>query len=298
MKRKPTLLIVGCGDVGLRVLRLWQGRGWRILALTSQAQRKAELRAAGAVVLTGNLDEPDSLRRLAGLADVVLHLAPPPGQGVQDPRTRHLLQALSRCARSPVLLYMSTTGVYGDCRGAWVAETRPVAPQTDRARRRVDAEQAVRAWGRRRGARATILRVPGIYALDRVGGDPRERVRRGSPSLVPEQDGWTNHIHADDLAQIVALATFRGSPGRVFHAVDDGDLRTGDHYDRVADRCGLPRPERITWELAQQRLTPMQLSFWAESRRLENRRMKRELRVRLRYPTVESALPSGAGKTA
>ena len=296
MKRKPTLLIVGCGDVGLRVLKLWHGRGWRVLALSSNPERRAELRAAGAVPLVGNLDEPRTLQRLAGLADLVLHLAPPPGQGRTDPRTRHLLQALSRRGSAtmlgaPALVYMSTSGVYGDCRGEWVTEARPVAPQTDRARRRVDAEQAVRAWGRRVQARTAILRVPGIYALDRVGGDPRERVRRGSPSLVPQQDGWTNHIHADDLARICLAAAFRGAHGRAYHAVDEGHLRTGEHYDLVADRCGLPRPRRITWEEAQATLSPMQLSFWAESRRLDGRRLREELRVRLRYPTVEAALP-------
>ncbi len=297
MKRRPTLLIVGCGDVGLRVLRELRRRGspWRVLALTSNPQRRAELREAGAIPLLGNLDDPASLGRLAGLADAVLHLAPPPLQGRSDPRTAHLLQALSRRSAPVHLVYMSTTGVYGDCQGQWVPETRPVNPQTDRARRRVDAEQRVRAWARRTGAVATVLRVPGIYALDRTGGDPRERVRRGTPSLVPEEDGYTNHIQADDLARITLAALHHGAPLRAYNSSDDGDLRTGDHYDRVADHCGLPRPPRITWPQAQLQLSPMQLSFWGESRRLVNRRMKLELGVRLCYPTVEAALNDGGG---
>jgi nucleoside-diphosphate-sugar epimerase len=252
------------------------------------------LRAAGAVPLIGNLDDPATLGRLGGLADAVLHLAPPPMQGQSDPRTLRLLQALSRRAAPGRLVYMSTTGVYGDCQGQWVAETRPVHPQTDRARRRVHAERQVRHWARRIGACATVLRVPGIYALDREGGDPRDRVRRGTPSLVPEQDGYTNHIHADDLARIALAALHHGAPQRAYHASDDGLLRTGDHYDRVADWCGLPRPPRVTWDEARVQLSPMQLSFWGESRRLQNLRLGQELGVRLRYPTVESALQETA----
>ncbi|NBU49998.1 MAG: NAD-dependent epimerase/dehydratase family protein [Betaproteobacteria bacterium] len=292
MKRQPTLLMVGCGDVGLRVLRELRRRrsAWRILALTSRPDRRAELRAAGAVPIVGNLDDAATLGRLAGLCDAVLHLAPPPLQGLTDPRTAHLLQALSRRRAPRRLVYMSTTGVYGDCKGQWVPETRPVNPQSDRARRRVDAEQSVRAWARRTGGCATVLRVPGIYALDREGGDPRDRVRRGTPGLVREEDGYTNHIQADDLALIVLAALHRGLPQRVYNSSDDGDRLTGDHYDRVADLCGLPRPPR---EQARTCLSPMQLSFWGESRRLLNHRMKQELGVRLRYPSVDHALQAG-----
>ena len=298
MKRQPTLLIVGCGDVGLRVLRILRERGlagagrqgWRVLALTSSPGRAPLLRAAGAVPLTGNLDDEASLRRLSGLADAVLHLAPPPLQGRRDPRTAHLLQALSHRTPPSRFVYMSTTGVYGDCRGAWAPETRPLNPQTDRAHRRVDAERQVRAWARRCGVVASLLRVPGIYALDREGGDPRERVRRGSPSLVPQEDGYTNHIHADDLARIVLAALQHGGAQRAYNTADDGDLRTGDHYDRVADLSGLQRPRRITWEQAQRELSAMQLSFWGESRRLDNARMKSELGVQLGYARVEDAL--------
>ena len=157
MRRKPTLLIVGCGDVGLRVLRELRHRGspWRVLALTSTAERRAELRAAGAVPVLGNLDDAATLGRLAGVADAVLHLAPPPLQGRSDPRTAKLLQALSRRRAPQRLVYMSTTGVYGDCQGQWVPETRAVNPQTDRAQRRVDAEQRVRRWARHSGCCST-----------------------------------------------------------------------------------------------------------------------------------------------
>lgn len=286
--RRPTLLIVGCGDVGLRVLRELRGR-WRVLALTSSPQRLGVLRAAGAVPLTGNLDEPATLGRLAGLADAVLHLAPPPGQGDTDRRTRALLAALARSSRVRRIVYASTTGVYGDCGGAWIDETRATRPATDRARRRVDAEARLRWHARSSGTRVTILRVPGIYAFDREGGDPRDRVRRRVPALVAADDVYTNHVHADDLARACIAALVRGPTMRTIHVNDDGQHATGDHYDRVAALAGLPPVPRLTREQASRELSPMQMSFLGESRRLVNRRLKRELRVRLRYPTIDDA---------
>ena len=290
--RRPTLLIVGCGDVGQRVLKLLAGR-WHLLALTSTPARAPLLRALGAQPLVGNLDLPATLGRLGGLADAVLHLAPPPGQGPDDPRTRALLRALARGGRVRRLVYASTSGVYGDCGGARFNETRPVQASTDRARRRVDAEAQVRFFGRQTGARVTVLRIPGIYASDRPGGHPRERLARGTAVLAAEDDVYTNHIHADDLASACVAALHRGRPQRVLHASDDTELKMGDYFDLAADLCGLPRPPRITREQARERLSPMLLSFMSESRRLDNQRLKTELRLRLRYPTVREGLLEG-----
>ena len=287
--KRPVLLIVGCGDVGMRVLRLLSGR-YRLLALTSTPARAEALRAAGAVPLIGNLDEPATLARLAGLADAVLHLAPPPLHGTTDPRTRNLIEALARKGRVHCLVYGSTSGVYGDCGGARFDETRAVNPGTDRARRRVDAESRIRWYGRVHGVRVSILRIPGIYAVDREGGHPRDRLLRGTPVLNAEDDVHTNHIHADDLARACVAALARALPQRVIHACDDTDLTMGDYFDLAADRCGLPRPPRISRVEARERLSPMLLSFMSESRRLDNQRLKRELRLVLRYPTVKDGL--------
>lgn len=273
----------------MRVLRLLKGR-YRLLALTSTPSRAEALRGAGAVPLIGNLDEPATLSRLAGLADAVLHLAPPPLQGTTDPRTRHLLEALARKGRVRCLVYGSTSGVYGDCGGAHFDETRGVNPGTDRARRRVDAESRIRWFGRAHGVRVSILRIPGIYAVDRDGGHPRERLLRGTAVLTAEDDVYTNHIHADDLARACVAALVRGLPQRVVHASDDTDLTMGDYFDLAADLCGLPRPPRISRQAAREQLSPMLLSFMSESRRLDNLRLKRELRLVLRYPTVTDGL--------
>lgn len=295
--KRSALLIVGCGDVGLRVARQLSPRR-RVLALTSSPDRREALRAAGVVPLLGDLDRPQTLQRLAGLADALLHLAPPPSGGSRDPRTAELLRALARKGRVRRLVYASTTGVYGDAGGARFDETRPAAPATDRARRRLDAEAWLRRHGRAFGVRASILRVPGIYAFDREGGDPRERLSRGAPLLAAQDDVYTNHVHADDLARACVLALHRAAPQRIYHVCDDDAAKMGDWFDRVADLAGLPRAPRLAREEARARLSPMQRSFLSESRRLVNRRLATELRLVLRYPTLEAAFRSLADAAA
>jgi nucleoside-diphosphate-sugar epimerase len=283
------LLIVGCGDIGLRVARLVVGR-WRVLALTSSAARVVELRRAGIRPLVGDLDMPATLARLADLADVVLHLAPPAPNGRLDSRTAHLAAALARSRRLGRLVYASTTGVYGDCAGAQVDETRAIRPATERARRRADAEARLRRFGRQNGVGVTILRVPGIYAFDRAGGDPRERLARGTPVLAAADDVHTSHIHADDLARACVAALVRGRPQRIVNVADDGVLKMGDHFDRIADHFRVARPPRLGRAESVAHVSPAQLSFLSESRRVANARLKAELGVRLRYPTVAAAL--------
>ena len=280
---KPRLLILGCGDVGMRLLPMVRDR-FRVFAVTSQAARCAALREAGAVPIVADLDDAGTLARLARLANNIVHLAPPQADGLQDRRTRRLVGILPERVR---LVYVSTSGVYGDCGGAWIDETRTVAPQNPRAVRRVDAERTLRAWGRRCGRCVSILRVPGIYAADRL---PLVRLEKSSPALIAEEDVHTNHIHADDLAAIIALALFRGLPGRVYHAVDDSHMKMAAYFDAVADAFGMARPPRLPRAQLAQEVSPMLLSFMSESRRLANLRLKAELGVRLRYPTVGDLL--------
>ncbi len=293
--RRERLLIVGCGDVGLRVVKQLGGR-LRVIALTSSAGRIAQLRTQGVTPVQGNLDDRTTLARLAGIATRVVHLAPPssePGdQWWRDFRTVALLRALRLRSPPASLVYGSTSGVYGDCRGEWVSEDNSAQPRTPRAQRRVDAETAVRHFGRAAQVRASILRIPGIYALDREGGTPRERLLRGTPVLEASDDVYTNHIHADDLARAVIAAIWRGSPQRVYNVSDDTQLKMGDYFDLAADRFGLARPRRIPRSTAQDELPLMLLSFMSESRRLRNSRMKKELRLKLRYPTVAQGLGS------
>ncbi len=284
------ILIVGCGDVGLRVARQLAGRA-RVYGLIRSPERQEALRAAGVVPILADLDDRARLGRLAGLADLVLHLAPPPGEGDADPRTRHLIAALNQSSLPQALVYVSTSGVYGDCRGEWVSETRPPRPHNARARRRWDAETRLRAWAARTGVRLAILRAPGIYAQDRM---PAERVRKGLPALRPEEDIHTNHIHAEDLAGLCLAAACRGRAQRVYNAVDDSGLKMGDWFDVVADHLGLPRPPRMPRSEVLAAVTPAMRSFLSESRRLGNGRIKNELGYRLRYPTVHQGLKAAS----
>ncbi|MBM3342527.1 MAG: SDR family NAD(P)-dependent oxidoreductase, partial [Betaproteobacteria bacterium] len=214
------LLIIGCGDVGARLIPLACVR-YRVYALTRDVKHCAGLRAQGVTPIVGDLDQPHTLAALAGIAHDVVHLAPPPAHGVTDTRTAHLIAALCKSGKSGKsgkrwqrnkhtqaslpqhFVYISTSGVYGDCAGEVVPETRPARPQTARAKRRVDAERRLRAWGVRSGVRVSILRVPGIYAADRL---PLERLKRGTPALRDDEDSFVNHVHADDLARLTMTA--------------------------------------------------------------------------------------------
>ncbi len=290
------ILIIGCGDVGLRVARLLRGRA-RIYALSHSPERYATLRDSGITPIPGNLDNRSSLARIANLADVVLHFAPPPGEGESDSRTRHLLATLaggtslagcrSSVAHAKILVYISTSGVYGDCGGEAVAETRPAHPENKRAKRRADAEMQLRVWGRNAGRRVGILRAPGIYAQNRMPGD---RVRNRLPAIISSDDVHTNHIHAEDLARLALVVLFRGRANRLYNAVDDSGLKMGDWFDVVADHLGLPRPPRLPREEVIAAVTPAMRTFLTESRRLENRRIKSELDFHLKYPSVREGL--------
>ncbi|WP_096666541.1 SDR family oxidoreductase [Polaromonas sp. AET17H-212] len=291
--RRQRILIIGCGDVGLRVARQLAPRV-RLLALTSSPERRPELRARHITPLAGNLDQPATLRRLAGLATRVVHLAPPPGENLpdwrRDPRTLALLRVLRLRGLPQAVVYGSTSGVYGDCQGEWASETRPVNPHTPRAWRRVDAESQLRFFGRSSGVRVHTLRIPGIYAPDREGGTPHGRLLKGTPVLAPADDVFTNHIHADDLARACVAALWRGKPQRTTNASDDTELKMGDYFDLAADLYSLPRPPRVARSTAQDELPLMLLSFMSESRRLDNTRLKQELRLHLCYPTVAQGL--------
>jgi nucleoside-diphosphate-sugar epimerase len=276
---RPRLLIIGCGDVGLRIVSRLAAR-FRLIALTSTPARATQLRAAGVTPIVGDLDRRQSLGRLRGLAPRLVHLAPPPNNGDRDTRSRHLVADQAGVVQRAV--YISTSGVYGDYGGQQIDETARLRPANDRAVRRIDAERVMR--GR---LHAAILRVPGIYAHDRL---PLDRLRQNQPALAEADDVYSNHIHADDLARIAIAALVRGRAGRVYNAVDDSALRMGEYFDIVADATGLPRAPRLPRAALKAAVSQMMYSFMTESRRLSNQRVRNELKLRLLYPTVASAL--------
>ena len=283
---KPRILIIGCGDIGLRVAKQLC-RNYRVFALTSQQSRFSELRGLGITPILGDLDKPETLWRLSGLAETVIHLAPPQNIGHRDSRTRNLTRILAQGPASlSRLIYVSTTGVYGDHKGGRVSEITPVNPQSERAKRRVDAERVLRLWGPAHGVAVTILRVPGIYAANRL---PVERLQARTPALISDEDAYSNHIQSDDLARLVCAAVYHGKPQRVINACDGGETKMGDYFDEVADAFGLERPARMPAVELQKIVSPMLWSFMRESRRVTNTRLP-ELKTPLRYPSVAAFL--------
>jgi nucleoside-diphosphate-sugar epimerase len=281
------LLIIGCGDVAMRMLPFVRDR-YRIYALSHTPDRFARMRESGVVPILGDLDRAATLAPLAGLATDVVHTAPPQPRGKRDLRTARLIAALAKGESLPQqLVYISTSGVYGDCAGEYVDETRPVRPHTERALRRVDAERQLRQWGARAGVRVSILRAPGIYAADRL---PVERLAKGTPALREADDAYVNHVHADDLARMIVAALHRATPNRSYNAVDDVPQKMGEYFDLVADTFGLPRPPRVARADAAVFIPGPLLTFMNESRRLSNERIKAELRFRLHYPTVRDGI--------
>jgi len=308
--RQPRLLLAGCGDVAARIATQ-VGSRYRLRALLRHEPDSStwqQWRTLGATPVAANLDQPISLKRLRGLATHVIYLAPPADShssgNYTDARLNRFLAALHGGGSLPRrLVLIGTSGVYGDCQGALVHESRPLQPKTARGQRRAAAEAILRRWTRTRisatrttdlanPARKTtnagsILRVPGIYAGNRL---PVERLRAGTPALRPEDDTWTNHIHADDLARISWLSLTRGRSLRAYNTSDNSTLKMGDWFDAVANASGLPRPERLPRHVLKDRVSPMLYSFMSESRRLDNQRLLKELRIQLRYPTVHNFL--------
>ena len=287
MQPNSSIFIIGCGDIGRRVDRLEQAAGNPAGALARSDQSAANLASVGIVPVRGDLDQPESLTALPGTIGTLYYFAPPPPVGTDDPRLRHCLAAL----RNPPqrLVYISTSGVYGDAAGAWIDEDWPLQPRSERGQRRLAAERRLRDWSEQCGVAVVILRVPGIYGPGRL---PVERVRQGLPVLLPAEAPYTNRIHADDLAAACLAAARRGQPGQAYNISDGHPTTMTDYFWRIADLYKLPRPPAISFAEARTVLTPAMLSFLEESKRLINRRMLDELQVALQYPNLAVGLPA------
>ncbi len=282
------VLIIGCGYVGRRVARRERARGAPVTALARSADAAAALQALGLDTVRGDLDDPASLRTLVGAPRRVYYFAPPPASGVHDTRMRAFLAAVA--AHPPQrIVYISTTGVYGDCHGEWVDEERLPRPAADRARRRLDAEQQLRAFAARSGCAVVILRVPGIYGPQRL---PVERLQQRLPLLREDEAPWSNRVHVDDLVAACLAAMDRGRAGAVYNVSDGHPSTMTDYFRRVAEALGLEPPPEVSRAQAGTHIDAGMLSYLAESKRIDNRRMREELGVVPRYPTLAEGLPA------
>lgn len=279
----PRTLIAGCGDIGLRVARRLAGSGGEVTGILRDPQKRAALEAAGAQVLIDDLDTP----RDAGDWPWLFWFAPPPDAGTTDTRLRRWLAA--QRGRIGRVIYISTSGVYGDCDGRWIDEDEPLRPQTDRARRRCDAEAALAVWSAANATEVVVLRVPGIYGPGRL---PIERLRKGLAVLRDEDAPCSNRIHADDLADAAVLAAACGRARAAYNVSDGNPTTMADYFRRCAHLLGLPAPETVGLDEARRRFTPAMWSFMEESKRLRTERAQRELGFAPRYPDLERGLSS------
>jgi len=282
----PHIYIIGCGDIGQRVATLWQARSASLYALARSSNSAVALQKSGITALNGDLDPPANLPSPPAHS-VVYFFAPPPSRGVTDPRMRNFLDAIANDCLPARVVYISTSGVYGDVRGAWVTEESPVSPTVDRSRRRLDAEQALLTWSARMAVPVVILRVPGIYGPGRL---PVEVVKSGRPILREAESMYTNRIHADDLANICVVAGEAHRPPGIYNVSDGHPGSMAQYFKAVADLLGVPRPPEVSMDEAKQVLSAEMMSYLTESRRVDNSKMLRDLKVTLQYPTLAEGL--------
>ncbi len=293
MTRIGSVLLVGCGYVGRRLARRLTDSA-EVHAIVRTRASAAALEQSVSSVNSIDLDVPcRGLAPASARAQAVVYLAPPPPDGETDSRIERFLGLLEHPPE--VLVYLSTTGVYGDRGGAEVDESTPIAPATSRARRRADAETRVRAWCTRSGTRHVILRAAGIYGPGRL---PLDRLRRGEPIVRPEETGVGTRVHVDDLVSACVAVIDCPAASGIYNVCDGVHLAMADYFALVARVAGLPAPPLISMAEARQRLSPALLSYLDESRRVRNDRLLRELGLVLTYPDPEAGIRASLGEAA
>jgi len=280
-----SVLIIGCGDIGLRLASLCIPTP--VTGLVRSLQSAARLRARKILPRVLDLDVAFAADDLPASDSELYYLAPPPPRGDTDPRVTAVCAALRGPNRPRKVVYISTTAVYGDCGGRWIDENAPLRPGTARGRRRLDAERQWFRWGDSEGVPVVVLRVPGIYGPGRL---PVDRLRKGLPVLAEQESPFTNRIHADDLARVCLLAMQRGRGGEAYNVSDGHPTSMADYFNRIADALGMPRPPVVDRATAERELSASMLSFLSESKRILNTKMLDELGVRLQYADLDQGL--------
>ncbi len=282
-----SVLFIGCGDVCVRVAKLVQSCGCDVTGLVRSDESAERLRAHGIAPVLGNLDDANTLKDLPTDGKLIYYFAPPTGGGPFDSRMRNFCQAVSSGHLPTKVVYISTSGVYGDCGTVWVTEETALNPQTSRAQRRVDAETTLVEWGRKNSVAVVILRVTGIYGPGRL---PLARIEQGHPVLNEEESPPTNRIHVDDLALTCVKAAEKASDGDIFNVSDGQPGTMTQYFNTVCDLLDMPRLPQIDMEEAKQVMNPMMLSYLTETRRMNNQKMIEQLGVTLVYPNLDLGL--------
>ncbi len=278
--------IFGCGDIGRRVGARYLNEGQKVEGWVKSELSLGQGRQVGLNMHQVDFDHFPLDCQFDSASDKhFFWFTPPPTEGHEDTRLAAFLACLKDVGYRLVLI--STTGVYGDCQGRVIDESEPLKPLAARARRRAHAEKIAQSWAKKTASELIILRVPGIYAVDRL---PLKRLQRGEPIIVESQAPWTNRIHADDLAMMCHKAMENGPAYAVYNASDSQPSNMTDYFNQVADFAGLPRPEQISASEAQERLGAGMLSYLKESRRVNSDKIVAELKITLRYPNLAETL--------
>ncbi len=288
-KDKPFkyILIIGCGDIGQRVARIWKNQAKSVFGVARTEESLSTLRQQHIHVLSADLDNPDSLSNLTSKHSLLYYFAPPPTQGTEDTRMANFLASMDKDYLPAHLIYISTSGVYGNQQGQLINEQTPANPQVDRAKRRYHAEQQLQQWSKDHAVALTILRVGGIYGPNRL---PLQRLKDQVPMLHENLAPQTNRIHADDLAQVCVAAAAKNAEGEIYNVSDGTNSNMTEYFNTIADACGLPRPPLVDWDEAEKTISKGMLSYLKESRRMDNSKMINELKITLKYPTLKDGL--------
>jgi nucleoside-diphosphate-sugar epimerase len=283
---RPYALVVGCGYVGRRLVARLRPH-FDITAIVRTPASLASLEQDSVSAMLLDLDRVRTAVRLPERLDqeVIFYLVPPPGTGESDRRLDRFLQLPAVPPRT--FVYLSTTGVYGDANGELVDESTPVQPQSDRARRRVSAEEMTRVWCNERHVRRVVLRVPGIYGPDRL---PVERLLRREPMVSRLDAGISNRIHDDDLVEACIRSVANPEARGIYNVTDGNSCSSTEFAEKVAEIAGLPAPPEVSMEEAQLTFSPERLSFINESRRVSNERMLKHLGVRLKFADIDAGI--------
>ncbi|MCG6937557.1 MAG: SDR family oxidoreductase [Gammaproteobacteria bacterium] len=276
--------IAGCGHIGKLLALQLRPKNIAVTGFVSSESSLAECKSRNIRCEIINLDKPLDNINLAG--QPVIYLVPPPRSGRTDTRITNFLRAIEKQPPCRFVL-ISTTGVYGDCRGGWVDESTPLNPSADRAFRRADAEQQLQHFCQRLDIPLVILRVPGIYGPGRV---PLARIESGQPIVSKQDSPFTNRIHADDLVNVCEKALFDPGITGIYNVTDGHPSTMYDYITGVASAMNLPVPPVISLEQAQHQLSAGMLSYMAESRRIDNSKLLKDFKIELQYPDLQSGL--------
>ncbi len=280
------MLIVGCGYIGKMLGSALVAKGRTVSGLVSSAASATFVENIGLLPTIADLDSDLTGISLENLCEV-FYLVPPPSEGTEDPRLGRFLAHLESHGCAPRFLYMSTTGVYGQCDGAWIDETQAINPLTDRAKRRVDAEKRLNEWSQKSGSETVVLRVAGIYGPERL---PIAYLQSGAPVLRAADAPFSNRIQAHDLVNICTAAMDRGSAGATYNVADGSPGSMTEYFFKCADYLGLPRPPEIDFPTARQTMSPALLSYLKENRRIRVTKLLTELNITLAYPDLDAGL--------